>query len=288
MNEEPIISVVMSVYNSSLYLRECIDSILNQTFKDFELLIVDDGSSDNSVEIIESYSDERIRLIKCQHDYINSLNTGINLSRGKYIARMDSDDIMCINRLERQYEFMEKNPDIDICGSAIKMFGKIEREPYTVTGHNNIVSFLAVSSSLSHPTVIMRKDKILSYYNVNGKCVLYDKNYIYAEDYKLWMDMAIKGFKFANIPEILLLYRMSDIQITSRHAKEMEEITRKIHAEFVEYIRNQVYSNADESYKIYFNISLDMYTKKIIKKNTFLKIVAGIYKSILDNQSTII
>nr|WP_320057009.1 glycosyltransferase [uncultured Bacteroides sp.] len=282
MNKEPIISVVMPVYNSVLFLKECIDSILNQTFKDFELIIIDDGSSDDSVEIIKSYSDARIKLVLSQHDYINSLNRGISMSRGKYIARMDSDDIMCVNRLERQYDFMEKKLDIDICGSAVKMFGRIEIEPRPVIGHNNIVSCLAVSCSLFHPSVIMRKNKIFSYYSKNGECILYDRNYIYAEDYRLWVDMAIKGFKFANIPDVLILYRLSDVQITSRHSKEMSEITRKIHAEFAEYIKGIILSNANEYYETYFNTSLDMFYRKIINKNIFLKIISSIYKKILD------
>lgn len=94
MNSSISISVCMPVYNASRYLRDCIDSILSQSFTDFELLIVDDGSTDDSVEIIRSYSDSRIRLIENKHDYIGSLNLLLQEARGKYIARMDADDVI--------------------------------------------------------------------------------------------------------------------------------------------------------------------------------------------------
>ena len=106
-NRNPVISVCMSMYNASKYLRECIDSVLAQTFKNFEFLIVDDGSTDNSVEIVKSYNDSRIRLLCNKHDYIESLNLLLKEAQGKYIARMDADDVMQYNRLSIQYEYLQ-------------------------------------------------------------------------------------------------------------------------------------------------------------------------------------
>ncbi|EJW91688.1 glycosyltransferase, partial [gut metagenome] len=103
MQSQLPISVCMPMYNASRYLRECIDSILIQTFTDFELLIVDDGSEDDSVAIVESYTDSRIRLIRNRHDYIGSLNLLLKEARGKYIARMDADDVMLPYRLKAQW-----------------------------------------------------------------------------------------------------------------------------------------------------------------------------------------
>lgn len=117
MEERPI-SVVMPVYNGAKHLRECLDSILSQTFGDFELLIVDDGSTDNTCEIIESYNDARICLIRNKHDYIASCNLLLSEARGKYIARMDADDIMMPDRLAYQYEYMESHPDVSVTGGA--------------------------------------------------------------------------------------------------------------------------------------------------------------------------
>ena len=124
----PQVSVCMPMYNASKYLRECIDSVLAQTFKDFEFLIVDDGSDDDSVEIVKSYHDDRIRLIQNTHDYIGSLNILLDEACGKYIARMDADDVMVLSRLERQFQYLETNPDIDILGGAMLCIGNTREQ----------------------------------------------------------------------------------------------------------------------------------------------------------------
>ena len=115
----PVISIVMPTYNTPLeYLKESVESVLKQTFADFELLVVDDGSTEmQGVEWIQTLKDRRVRLIRCPHDFIDSLNRGIAESKGRYIARMDADDLMLPNRLQVQYDFMEEHPEIDICGS---------------------------------------------------------------------------------------------------------------------------------------------------------------------------
>lgn len=127
MNKEPKVSVCMAMYNASRYLRECIDSILAQTFTDFELLIVDDGSEDDSVSIIESYDDTRIRLIRNQHDYIGSLNILLDEAKGKYIARMDADDVMISERLQLQYDYMESHTSIDLVASGMNYIGSTKQ-----------------------------------------------------------------------------------------------------------------------------------------------------------------
>lgn len=104
---QPAVSVCMPVYNASRYLRECIDSVLSQTFADFEFLIADDGSDDDSAAIVESYADPRIRLIRREHGYIASLNCLLDEARGRYIARMDADDVMLPDRLRLQFDYME-------------------------------------------------------------------------------------------------------------------------------------------------------------------------------------
>lgn len=118
MEKQLPISVCMSMYNVAPYVGECIDSILAQTFEDFELLIVDDGSDDDSAAIVRSYTDKRIKLIEREHDYIASLNYLLSHATGKYIARMDADDIMLPNRLERQFTYMETHPGVDILGGV--------------------------------------------------------------------------------------------------------------------------------------------------------------------------
>ena len=158
---DTLISVCIPIYNASLYLRECIDSILSQSYKDFELLIVDDGSTDNSSAIVHSYNDPRIRLIQNNHNYIGSLNLLLKEAKGKYIARMDADDRMCPNRLQVQFDYMESHPKVDILGSGMQCFGENEDtcEPYR-TGEVGVLEFMECCA-IYHPTVMMRKASTL-------------------------------------------------------------------------------------------------------------------------------
>ena len=119
MEKSPNISICIPMYNAARFIKDCIDSVLSQSFQDLELLIVDDGSTDNSCDIVNSVRDNRIRLIRNQHDYVGSLNKLLDEAKGKYIARMDADDVMYPNRLAIQYEYMENHPDVDFIGGRM-------------------------------------------------------------------------------------------------------------------------------------------------------------------------
>lgn len=153
----PSISIVMPAYNASEYIRESIDSILEQTYNNFELIIIDDGSADTTIEIINAYQDERIRLIYNEHDFIGSLNLGMTKARGKYIVRMDSDDIMLPERLQKQYDFMEANPSIDISGTWMKTFGQSKREMNNAVNHIGLQLQSIFFTPVYHPTAIFKK-----------------------------------------------------------------------------------------------------------------------------------
>jgi glycosyltransferase involved in cell wall biosynthesis len=202
--DKPKVTVLMPVYNSEKYLKEAIESILNQTFKDFEFLIIDDASTDKSVEIVSSYRDSRIRIIHNDRNLgcAESLNRGVKLAMGEYIARMDADDISLPNRLEKQVRFMEKNPDIGICGAWHESIGDDEGAIWqTPVKHERICVELLFLSCLSHPTVIMRREPILK----NG--LFYDESFTLAGDYDYWAK-ASKIVRLANMPEVLLKYRV--------------------------------------------------------------------------------
>ena len=121
----PKVTVLMPVYNARFYLSKAISSIINQTFKDFEFLIFNDGSTDNSADIIYSYNDRRIRFFNSEQNfgYVYHLNYGIEIAKGEYIARMDADDISFPTRLEKQVAFMDKNPEVGVCGTWFKIYG---------------------------------------------------------------------------------------------------------------------------------------------------------------------
>ena len=185
ISKNPKISVIMPNYNNELYLREAIESVLNQTFKDFEFIIVDDGSTDKSIEIIQSYNDPRIKI------FINEINKGVSYTKnvgldaakGEYIIILDSDDICHPERLEKQVKFMDKHPDIGVLGTLCLYFNK-DKTLYEVDHFPSDPDFLKAlliyDCSIHQPTVIMRKD-VLNRHNLR-----YDVDIRYGEDYDFW------------------------------------------------------------------------------------------------------
>lgn len=213
-------SVIMANYKTKIeYLQEAINSILSQTYKNFELLIIDDCSQDNSVDYIKSINDDRIKL------FINEKNSGpavtrnrgLEEARGKYIAIMDSDDIALPTRFERQVEFMENNPDVFVCGTWFEKFG-IEntiREP-VITNHEMYRCQLLFSDTpitLCSPSAMIRKSML----DDNG--IKYDETLLKTEDYGLWVDCSKHG-KFYILKEVLLKYRTHTTQTSIKDKDE--------------------------------------------------------------------
>jgi glycosyltransferase involved in cell wall biosynthesis len=215
---DPKISVIMPVYKNGKYLKSAIDSILDQTFKNFEFIIIEDKSdSDECKNIINSYNDPRIKYIlnETKKGIAESLNQGILLSRGDYIARMDSDDISLPKRFENQYEFMEKNKDVSISGTFYKTIG--HGESYTsklLSDSEDIKAQLLFNSGVAHPTVIMRKSFLI-------KNNLFYRNQYIEEDYDLWTRISETG-KITNIKHVLLYYRLheSNLMIQNKANKK--------------------------------------------------------------------
>jgi glycosyltransferase involved in cell wall biosynthesis len=199
---KPLISVVMSVYNAQKYLKYSIESILNQTYQNFEFIIINDGSTDRSLEIIEKYKleDKRIVLISRENrGLIASLNEGIAISKGKYIARMDSDDISLPDRLKEQVEFMEKNEDIDVVGCYFQLIDKTSKvidDKKVSLSKEEILMNLCYTVPFAHPSVMIRKEIFKKFQYENSA----------VEDYLLWTKI-FNGNNFANLDKILFQYR---------------------------------------------------------------------------------
>lgn len=212
MKTSPNISICMAMHNAGAYIKDCIDSILCQSYTDFELIIVDDGSTDNSVSIVERYDDQRIRLITCCHNYVASLNRCIIEANGKYIARMDADDIMTKDRIRVQYEFMERHPTIDLMFGGIELIsdkGKsLGQSMCTLKGHITL-SEISEGCCLAHPTAFMRTSSI-----AYKKHMLYNSQFEYAEDYNLWVELLIDGLIIYNSDNVFGYYRRHDSQVS--------------------------------------------------------------------------
>lgn len=243
-----VISVVMSVYNASFFLDEVITSVLNQTLSNFEFIIIDDGSIDDTSEIVKRYKDPRIVYYKRAHDYISSLNFGMRIAKGKYIVRMDADDKMTLNRLQTQFDYMESHPDIAVCGSWIESFGLQHKIYYYSEKHEELVTTMLMGTPLCHPSVIIRTNFIKEFF-IDKNIVIYNSAYPYAEDYKLWVDIVMFGGKIANIQEVLLQYRCSTKQISVVYRIDMIKSTLKIRLEYLNYIARLIVKNAPYYYE---------------------------------------
>lgn len=225
----PLVSVIMPVYNSPKeYLFQSVGSILNQTYKDFELLIIDDCSS---ISFFDDplFNDKRIKIIKNSTNRGCSYccNIGVKLSSGKYIARMDSDDISLPTRLEKQVSFMEKNSDVVVCGTWFEFFGAKNHTVKNEIDDNEYYRCCLLFSNfptLLHPSVMIRK-KILDANDIN-----YDLNFRFSEDYKMWVRLSRLGI-ITNIKEVLVKYRVHANQLTYQNfnhikTKSFDDIVR--------------------------------------------------------------
>ncbi|HET9747044.1 MAG TPA: glycosyltransferase [Chitinophagaceae bacterium] len=215
----PAVSVILPAFNCGKYIGRAIESVLRQTFPDFELIIVNDGSTDNTEQVIQSYSDQRVIYVKNPRNQglIHSLNRAIELSHSKYIARMDGDDICLPARLAKQKLFLDQNQDIAVVASRIEFINELEEktgdwklDKQTITPEQ-IKRTILKENCIAHPTVMMRAEIIKEL-----KYKPYQKN---IEDYDLWLRILSRGHKIAKIDEPLLLYRVHKNSITGRHLK---------------------------------------------------------------------
>jgi glycosyltransferase involved in cell wall biosynthesis len=206
----------MPVYNAQLYLHEAISSILSQSFEDFEFLIYNDGSTDRSKEIIESFNDARIIFIDFSFNQgiVALLNMGLQRARGKYIARMDADDIAHPDRFQKQYDFMEENNEYVLCGTRFNVMGKKEVTQLPLD-NDDIKSKMLFITPFCHPSVMMRVEVLQRHK------ILYNEAYVLIEDHELWCRLSDYG-KFANLPETLLQYRVHDDNISLKKRTQQQ------------------------------------------------------------------
>tara|TARA_Y100000589_G_scaffold329130_1_gene374896 strand:+ start:5099 stop:6085 length:987 start_codon:yes stop_codon:yes gene_type:complete len=224
MSKIPTVSVIMSVHNGQKYLRKSIQSILDQTFRDFEFFIIDDKSTDLSSEIIQSFEDERIVSITNEENLrlAASLNKGLNLATGKYVARMDDDDIALPERLEKQVDFLEMYPDIGLLGTYAEIFGSKKGVRQHSSANNELKVRTFFSCQFCHPSVMLRRS-VLVQNNLS-----YNTSFKTAQDFELWSRL-LQYTDFGTLPEILLRYRSHENQISNSCRFNQVENTKKIY-----------------------------------------------------------
>jgi len=265
----PEISVVMPVYNAEKYVKEAIDSIINQSFTDFECIIVDDGSTDKTKEIIRSYDDKRIILVENKHDFIESLNMGMKRAKGKYIARMDADDMMHPDRLKIQYSMMEAEPSITVCGSWMTRYGERVAADYIAQNLAGLIELPLLQflrgNFVFHPTAMIRKNFLI-------QNQLQYEDYPCAEDLKLWSEIAKRGGVFYIEDQPLLHYRISDSQISKQKKEEQKATTERILLENLKYLLDKNSENYPEL-ATFLNSLLELHEKEFINFTEMLQIV---------------
>ncbi len=226
MNHPPLVSVLMPTFNSEKNISSSIRSILNQSFTDFEFVIIDGGSSDQTKKIIVEFAqqDSRIKLFENppRLDIIRSLNQGLDLCSGKYIARMDSDDLCEPDRLEKQVRFMDANPNVGVLGTyQIYFGGRDDRKSKTPKTHLAIKASLLFWATMRHPTVMIRAEVMNAYQ------IRYSLEHTYCEDYGMWVKFA-QVTELHNLPEFLCYYRWDEEKVWETDNVALMAAYRKI------------------------------------------------------------
>lgn len=276
IQDKPLVSIVMSVYNGEKYLKEAIESILNQTYTNFEFIIINDGSSDRSLQKIKNYQkkDKRILLINNHENkgLIYSLNKGFKVSKGKYIARMDADDISEKTRIWEQVNFLEKNKEISLCSTYIKMFKSnfkfFSKKFKTEIDSENIKVKLLFKNYIAHPTIMIRKKIVESYklrYNLDDRGM---------EDYAMWLYLS-KVEKIATIPKYLLKYRFLGTSISSKALQEIDEHKKRLKNIFIRELKKKYADLTEKDIEIHTEIALNNNLKvfyySVTEKEEYLK-----------------
>lgn len=276
----PKVSILMPVYNAERYIAQALESIIYQDYKDWELILINDGSTDRSDEIIREYEDERIYYINNPQNLklIKTLNKGIDYCDGDYIARMDADDIMVSDRLKHQVDFMDAHPDYLMCGTnaiVVDSEGNKTGEIKNLTDNDMLQINLLFSVPFIHPTVMVRKEVL--------QANRYDEAYVHIEDYELWCRIAKLG-KVANTNKNLLAYRWHNANISVIHNQEQKRLKDKVVTHQLS--RLGIMPTDDELYchRITFRL-YDMGVKQNVRVSQFNTIASWFSKLIKQNDA---
>lgn len=259
MNIVPKISLIMSVYNGEDYLAETVESVLCQTFTEWEFIIINDCSTDNTSKILAEYASKDAR-VKVHTNKTNlrlpsSLNKALSLAEGKYIARMDADDICMPDRLQKQYDFMEANPNVDLSSCR---FLTLKNGVYSSGGcggkgdSESIKALLLVTNPILHPGIIAKADVI--------KELGYDKNFTCTEDMELWTRFVLNNKRVEILSEYLMIYRLHDKQITETTLDKQKNEVIKIQKTYLSQLLKPMTEEQEEFYinGIYFRKNINV------------------------------
>ncbi|MDP2385896.1 MAG: glycosyltransferase [Bacteroidota bacterium] len=279
-SESILVSVLLPAYNAEKYIAEAIQSVLSQTYVNFELIIVDDGSTDSTGKIIDSFSDKRIKHIVNEKNIglIATLNKGLTLVKGELVMRMDADDICLPLRMERQVAFLKDKPEIGICGCNYIEFSKSAERFVTLSSdHNEIYAKMLFNSSVVHPSLMIRMSLL------KDLDVVFDNKFPHAEDYELWSRL-IFNCKFSNVNELLFRYRLHEGQVTKKHKTIQTDSADKVRRNL---LKQSGFVFSEEELRVHCLLGssqrirssdelrlLESWLRNLIKQNEALKIIS--------------
>ncbi len=277
-----LVSIIMSNYNTpEEYLRIAIESILNQTYTSFEFIIIDDCSTDNSLEVIRSYNDDRIVILQNDENLglTKSLNRGLEIARGEYVARMDADDVCFPDRLEKQVRYMEEHPDIIVCGSGMELIGDWEGKfsnkciCRTIPDRETFRIYLLFGNHINIPNnVAMFRHKKLTENNIK-----YNEKYIYAQDFRMWVECSQYG-ECQNLSDVLVQYRIHNNAVSVAKKETQKNCAKNIMAEQLGWLDLTIPDNWENIHwgllkeRKPYDSECKKWMKRIIEKNKIHKV----------------
>lgn len=256
----------MCVYNAAEFLRQSIESILGQTFTDFELLIGDDGSTDNSFEIISSYKDDRIRIFRNPRNrgIAYTCNNLIRESKGEYLGRHDSDDISLPGRFQKQMDFFKKHPEIKVCGTNVTVFGDKRQKKFHPLHDEEIRAYMILNDPFCTSSVIFKKP---------DRPIYFEESLLVSEDYAFFYELS-KYSRMANLPDHLLKYRWHPNNITQLRKEIMVESANQIRTEIINHTLNyQIEEFENRALNLAFDDKLKSSDDLKILEALFLKLI---------------
>jgi len=269
--DEPLVTVIMAVYNTGPYLKDAIESILNQSYTHIEFIIINSGSTDNSAQVIASYNDKRIRFINktSNENWLENINQALKEAKGNYIARMDHDDISLKDRLRKQIDFLNLHPEIGMCGTWMRTFGEGSSKvfKYPLTPEECKVHLL-FNIPILHPSLVLRKALVEKY------GIKYKQEFFPADDMEL---LAVNSdqIKYANIPEVLFHYRVHEKQASNTMSEVHDKLKLKVQLIM---LRKILPDNTSDEIDLFWKISFNHfdYTTEFLKRcETLLKKITG-------------
>jgi len=284
MFNQPLVTVLLPAYNAGRHLRESIESVLGQTFRDFEFLIINDGSIDDSEKQILSYSDLRIRYHKNEINIglIATLNKGIELALGKYIVRMDADDICMPDRIQRQVQFMETHLDVGICGCCADVIDKPNVKMKYDAEDASIRVKMLYQCHMLHPSIIIRKELIDKYR------LRYNPEFIHAEDYELFYRIG-KFTKLANLTDVLLRYREHEGSVSRIYKQTQKDNSLKVIKQEFKDIGIDITEAEVDLFKDVMNSCFDFSKDELYKvEKLLLKIISSNRHSCILDDTTLV